>query len=249
MKSILVVIVIAVLAYLAVKTLTSSDFSGTTIHLAGDSTLSEQLDSERPLTGWGESLPSFLCDGVRVLNHAKNGRSTRSFLSEGLWSNLLAQLRDGDIVKIQFGHNDQKKSNPTLYSDAWQGYQDHLTRFVADVRALGATPVLLTPIVRRDFDLQGELQNTLGDYPSVTRHVANEQKVELIDLNALTSELIQNMGPTESKSIYLHLSPNTHGNYPEGEQDNTHLNAKGAFKVAELSAIELQRIRPDLVCL
>ena len=250
MKIVLAAILfVAALGYFAANTLKSPEFSGITIHLAGDSTLAVQLASKRPLTGWGEPLTAMLCEGVRVVNHAKNGRSSKSFLAEGLWKDLLAQLRTGDVVNIQFGHNDQKESDPELYAQAWQGYRDNLQRFVLDVRSRGAIPVLLTSIARRAFDSQGKLQNTLGDYPAVTRLVAEALDVKLIDLNASTSKLVEDLGYTDSKTLFLHLAPNLHKNYPEGEQDNTHLNSHGALKVAKLAANGLKEMQAELVCL
>lgn len=248
MKFVVMVLVIAVVTYMLAITLTSRNFSGTTVHLAGDSTMAAQAVTKRPLTGWGEAFASMLCEDVRVINHAQNGRSTKSFLSEGLWDDLLSQLRTGDIVNIQFGHNDQKVSVPELHTVAWRDYSDNLKRFVFDVRELGAEPVLLTSIVRRAFDSRGSLLPTLGDYPAVTRHVAGELNVELIDLNVSTKELVEALGPVTSKSVFLHLAPGAHENYPDGAQDDTHLNARGAKEVAKLLAAEWQASRPELIC-
>lgn len=249
MKNVIKLTALAAMIYIAVTMVLPEDFSGTTIHLAGDSTMSIKLASKRPDTGWGEPFASMLCQGVRVINHAKNGRSTKSFLSEGLWKNLLAQVRVGDVVMIQFGHNDQKSANPILYASPWDVYRDNLQSFVVDVKALGAEPVLLTSIVRRAFNLQGKPVQTLGDYPAVTRAVATEMGVNLIDHNALTHELISSMGPIDSSQLYLHLAPGISENYAKGKQDDTHLSSQGASKVAALAAVEFEKIRPDLVCL
>lgn len=234
--------------YIAAIKISPKHYSGRTIHLAGDSTMSKKLESTRPDTGWGELLTPMLCDDVRVINHAKNGRSTKSFLFENLWADLLTQLQTGDVVMIQFGHNDQKTSEPDLFTRPWHEYKYNLQQFILDVRAQGAEPVLLTSIVRRAFDSQGKLEHTLGDYPAVTRLIADEMTVNLIDLNAMTHDLIKTMGPIDSKNLFLHLTPDTHKNYPAGKQDDTHLNSEGAFKVAELVAEELVKTHPDLVC-
>lgn len=211
--------------------------------------MSQQLLSKRPDTGWGEPFAAMLCEGIRIINHAKNGRSTKSFLSEGLWKKLLAQIQSGDTVMIQFGHNDQKSAEPTLYASPWQDYKDNLQRFVSDVRARGAEPVLLTPIVRRQFNSQGQLERSLGEYPAVTRFVADRMSVISIDLNTATHEAIQAMGPIQSKSLYVHLAPNSHQNYPAGKQDDTHLSSQGAFEVAAMAAGELAETHPNLICL
>lgn len=236
------------LIFIAVLFPVSENYSGTTIHLAGDSTMSVQLASKRPATGWGEPFASMLCHDVRVINHAKNGRSTKSFISEGLWKDLLAQVRAGDVVVIQFGHNDQKIFHHNLHTSPWQDYRENLQRFVIDSRTLGAEPVLLTSIVRRAFNSQGALEQTLGDYPEATRKVAVAMDVKLIDLNASTHELIAAMGPSASKQWYLHLAPGTE-NYSEGTQDDTHLNSQGALEVATLVATDLKKMLPDLVCI
>jgi len=249
MKNRLMAIAIAALIFFAVSMLAPENNSGTTIHLAGDSTMSIKLSSKRPDTGWGEPFASMLCEGVRVINHARNGRSTKSFLSEGLWADLLAEVHAGDTVMIQFGHNDQKISNPILYASPWHDYRENLQSFVIDVRARGAEPVLLTSIVRRVFNPQGELEQTLGDYPTVTREIATEMGVKLIDLNVATHELIAAMGPIASKQLYLHLAPDTNENYAEGKQDDSHLNSQGALKVATMVAVQLEKMLPDLVCI
>ncbi len=236
------------LSFIVTFSLLHQQFSGRTIHLAGDSTLSVQIESKRPGTGWGEPFSSMVCDGVRVINHAKNGRSTRSFLAEGLWADLIAQIQMDDIVMIQFGHNDQKVLEPELYSEPWLEYKKNLQRFVSDVRAHGAEPILLTSIVRRVFNTQGKLKETLGDYPLVTRAVAKQMNVALVDLNAATHELLEAKGIFLSKNLYLHLAPDVHENYPEGIQDDTHLNTQGAIEVASLVAAELQDKFPGLIC-
>jgi lysophospholipase L1-like esterase len=249
MKIIVVISIIAALTYFIATALVSRNPTGSTIHLVGDSTLAKQLTNRRPLTGWGEPFASMLCDTVKVMNHAKNGSSTKSFLADGHWQRLLKQLRTGDIVMIQFGHNDQKAADDHLYASAWQGYRSNLEHFVNDVRVHGAEPVLLTPIVRRAFDAQGKLQQTHGDYPRAAQAVAADMKVKLIDLNTTTYKLVDAMGPVESKALYLHLAAGDHANYRSGQQDDTHLSPKGALTVATIVTAYLKDAHPGLVCL
>lgn len=237
------------MVYLATQILTAQTYTGTTVYLAGDSTMASQLPSRRPMTGWGEPFSSMLCNNARVINRAENGRSTKSFLTDGLWTNLISELSTGDIVMIQFGHNDQKLNNPRVYASAFEDYRENLQRFITDVRSRDATPILLTSIVRRAFDSEGNLQRTLGDYPAATRNVAFEMQAILIDVNAILYELVQSKGPVASKNWYLHLKPDSHHNYKEGIKDNTHLSAEGALEVGTLVAAELKKIRPNLVCL
>src|SRR5215218_4702246 len=123
-----------------------------TLFIVGDSTAAQKLASKRPETGWGESLQQYFdVDRVRVVNLAKNGRSTLSFRAEGRWDALLEELKPGDYVFIQFGHNDEKSDNPSVYADARTDYPRNLHRFAEEVRGKGAHPVLLTPVARRRF--------------------------------------------------------------------------------------------------
>ena len=149
------------------------------IYLAGDSTLAEKTADKRPETGWGEKLEGNFQPGhIKVENHAKNGRSTRSFIAEKLWQAIIEKLKKGDYVFIQFGHNDEKEGTDRYASPT--DYGVNLKRFVAEVRAKEAYPVLLTPVVRRRFDEKGEFFDTHGAYPDVVRKVAAELKVPLI---------------------------------------------------------------------
>ena len=120
-----------------------------TVYLAGDSTMAEKLEEKRPETGWGEKLQQFFdSDKVKISNRAKNGRSTKTFLAEGLWQDILQNLKPGDYVFIQFGHNDASKEKVDRYTPPVD-YQANLVRFVREVLDCRAHPVLLTPVVRR----------------------------------------------------------------------------------------------------
>ncbi|MGZ9121401.1 MAG: rhamnogalacturonan acetylesterase [Gemmatirosa sp.] len=206
-----------------------------TLWLIGDSTMAERADTTRtPERGWGQALPRFLdTAAVAVRNHAANGRSTRSFLAEGRWDSVRTRLRPGDVVLIQFGHNDQKDQDPARYTNPYSAYRRNLERFVAETRARGATPVVLSSIVRRHFNPGGVLQDTHGAYPWVARAVAREAGVGFVDHQLLTEELVGRAGPERSKSLYVWV----------GEQrDDTHLSAAGADSVARLAARELRRL-------
>ena len=131
------------------------------VYLAGDSTMAiKQLDL--PERGWGMALNGLFKDPAMVQNHAVNGRSTRSFIDEGRWARLVAALQPGDFVLIQFGHNDEKIENPKVGTDVKTVFADNLRRFIKDVRAKQATPILATPVARRKFDQAGKLQPTHG---------------------------------------------------------------------------------------
>src|SRR6186713_556528 len=155
------------------------------VHLAGDSTMADKpTEPPNPEHGWGQLLPKFFKDPAMIVNHAANGRSTRSFITEGRWQKLVDALRPGDWVIIQFAHNDEK-----IFPNAHGEFQDNLRRFVADVRAKQANPILATPCARRSFDESGRLADTHGDYSDAVRAVAAATKVPLLEMNLLTMDL------------------------------------------------------------
>ena len=217
------------------------------IFLAGDSTMAEKRPEKRPESGWGEALQSFFdSTRVQVVNHARNGRSTRSFIEEGRWDALLSEVRRGDYVFIQFGHNDQSKEKVDRYTPS-DAYRENLTRFVSDVRKLEAHPVLLTPVVRRRFNKAGEFYDVHGVYPDLVRAVAKECSVPLLDMHKKSEELLTSLGSDESKELFLHLEPGVHPNYPEGLRDDTHFSPRGAEEMARIAAellrSKVQRLR------
>lgn len=205
-----------------------------TLFIAGDSTAANKAADKRPETGWGEMLEKRFKPGtVRVDNRAMNGRSTTSFIAEGRWKALVDSVRKGDFVFIQFGHNDQKKDKPGVYASP-EEYKANLLGFVKDIRAKGATPILMTSIARRRFE-NGKVIDTHGDYTEFVRTVANDHKVVMIDMERKTVFALASRGEEGSKKLYLHLKPGEHPNYPNGIEDNTHLSPFGADIVAEFA--------------
>jgi lysophospholipase L1-like esterase len=206
-----------------------------TVFLAGDSTMAPKLESKRPETGWGEHLQKHFDETkVHVDNHAANGRSTKTFISEGRWQALVDKVREGDYVLIQFGHNDQSKEKGERYTPP-DDFRANLARFVADVRAKKATPVLLTPVMRRRFDKEGKFYDVHGEYPDLTRRVAAEQKVALIDMHRMSEKVLVKYGPEESRKLFLQLKAGENPNYPKGVDDNTHFSPLGADIMAGLA--------------
>ena len=199
-----------------------------TIYLAGDSTMAEKLPEKRPETGWGEFLQQlFNRDSVRVENHARNGRSTRTFIEEKRWQVIIEKLKEGDYVLIQFGHNDESEHKVDRYTSPKE-YRNNLVMFVNTVREKNATPVLFTSVMRRQFDSQGVFYDTHGEYPDIVRAVATEYDVPLVDMHWKTRDLIAGYGEEKSRKLFLHLQPGEHPNYPEGKTDNTHFSPLGA---------------------
>ena len=218
-----------------------------TVFLAGDSTMAKKLPEKRPETGWGEMLVDFFQDGKVIIdNRAQNGRSTRTFISEGRWQAIVDALRPGDYVFIQFGHNDESKEKTDRYTPP-ADYRNNLIRFVSEVRDKKATPVLLTPVMRRRFDKEGKLQDTHGEYPDIVRRVAAEYKVALIDMHRSSAAVLAKYGAEESRKLFLQLKPNENPNYPNGIEDNTHFNPLGAKVMASLAVERVRESRLPLV--
>ncbi len=213
-----------------------------TLFLAGDSTMADKDELEAsPERGWGQVFPTFL-DTSRIClqNHARNGRSTKSFIDEGRWNNLTARIKPGDFVIIQFGHNDQKKNDSTRYSDL-EAYKANLSRMVQDVRDRQAMPILATSVVRRYF-VNDTCWNTLEGYPEAMRETARELDVALIDMNALSGEWLQQVGEEASKDYYMHVQPGTWSKFPDGKMDDTHFNEAGALVMAGLAAQAIREL-------
>ena len=214
------------------------------IFLAGDSTMSIKDTSAYPEHGWGMPFVYFWDQSVSVVNKARNGRSTRTFIEEGLWKSIMDGAGAGDFVFIQFGHNDEvmeKKSYTTPDS-----FAANLKRFVVETRSKHATPVLLTPVARRKFDEFGKPVDTHQAYAEIVRNVAMEMKVSFIDLNALSLQLYADLGEDKSKMLFVQLEPGEHPNYPSGKIDNTHFNEYGARLVAQLVLAEIKTKLPEL---
>lgn len=215
------------------------------VFLIGDSTCAtKDLAKQNPERGWGQMFQPLFDGSVTVENHAVNGRSTKSFRDEGRWDPILSRLQAGDWVFIQFGHNDQKVQDSSRYSAPAQ-YAENLRRYVRETRAKGAVPVLLTPIVRRHFSGES-LDDTHGAYLDAVRRVAAGEQTPLIDAERLTRAWVAELGDEASKSFYMWVGEGACPLYPDGRQDNTHLNVRGARTVARMIAAELPQAVPAL---
>lgn len=220
----------------------------TTIYMIGDSTMANKKNPEtNPEHGWGQVFPDYVAEGVTVDNRAVNGRSSRSFIGEGRWDSVLETLKAGDFVFIQFGHNDQKFKSPDRYTNPHVTYRHNLIKFVEETRAKGATPILFSSIVRRNFNEHGTLIDTHGEYPLETRLVALELEVPFIDLQYFTEHLEESYGVEGSKKLHLHFEPGEHPYYKEGKHDDTHLSKLGANEIAKLAVAELKKKTSSIV--
>ena len=239
-----------------------------TIFTIGDSTMANKnLYGGNPERGWCMVLPGFFSEDIRVDNHAANGRSSKSFISEGRWAKVISQVKKGDYVFIQFGHNDEK-ADSARHTDPGTTFDDNLRRFVNETRAKGGIPVLFNSIVRRNFvqpedasiatdarrapgeqELPKEgnvLYDTHGAYLDSPRNVAKEMGVAFIDMNKITHDLVQGLGPAESKKLFMFVEPEKVPAFPKGREDNTHLNVYGARTIAGLTVDAIAKEIPEL---
>lgn len=216
-----------------------------TIYMIGDSTMADKPLDDNPERGWGQMLPMFFDSTVRIENHAKNGRSTRSFLRESLWIPVVSRLQPGDYVFIQFGHNDEKPEKVDRYTPP-EDYRTNLIKFVMETRERHAEPILCTPIMRRRFDEGGKFYDEHGVYPDIVRRVADEYNVPLIDMHRKSEQLIVELGPDGSKKVFLWIAPGVYKSLPNGREDNTHFSVYGATRMAELAVEGLKELNSAL---
>lgn len=236
------------------------------IFMIGDSTMANKdIRGGKLERGWGMMLKNFFTDDVVVDNRALNGRSSKSFIAEGHWQKVVEQIKPGDYVFIQFGHNDEKKDT-ARHTEPGSTFDDNLRRFVCETRLRGGIPVLFNSVVRRTFvksstavedddkrdnssaGLQegDTLIDTHGEYLVSPKKVANEMDVPFVDANKITHDLEQGLGPEGSKSLHVWYKPGEVPSLPQGRQDNTHYNVRGAYVVAGLLVDAVAMEVPDL---
>jgi lysophospholipase L1-like esterase len=214
------------------------------VYLVGDSTIANKEIKAYPETGWGMPFTYFFDSTIEVDNRAMNGRSTKSFIAESRWEPILNNLQEGDYVFVQFGHNDEVKTKSTYTPE--NEFRANLIKYVTETRSKKAIPVLITPVARRKFDANGNVEETHAAYAAIVREVAKDEKVPLIDLDAKSQLLVQQLGLESSKLLFNYLAPNEHPNYPEGRQDDTHFNELGARKMAEIVLAEIKALHINL---
>ncbi len=200
--------------------------------LIGDSTVSSYPNppADRPeLTGWGQVFGEYFTDQVEVINHAKSGRSSKSFIREGLWAKTLEVK--ADYLFIQFGHNDQK-GKPAATEAAGE-FQDNLRKYITECRERGMKPVLVTPVARRTF-VDGRAASTLGPYADAMKQVGAETKTPVVDLHA------------NSVALYDKLGDEASSDYTAAANDRTHFSRKGAMAMAKLVVEALREQVPEL---
>ena len=208
-----------------------------TIYVCGDSTAASYKPEEAPITGWGQVLCEF-APGVRVENRAMGGRSTKSFLSEGRLQRIEGEIQAGDLLLIQFTHNDTSDL-VWRHTDPWTSFYHNLEIYVDTAIMHRAQPVLLTPICRR-YWRDGKLLESHDDYPEVIRTLAAQRSVPLIDIYEKSTRLVRELGDEESKKLYLYVEPGVYPAYPNGNADDTHTKRAGAEAYARMTAEALK---------
>jgi len=218
-----------------------------TLHLIGDSTMANKpVIPANPERGWGQMLQLYFHDTVRIENYAQNGRSTKTFLAEGRWDQVLAALKPGDFVVIQFGHNDEKTNDVNRGTAPFGEFTTNLVRFIRETREHKATPILATPTARRKFDASGRLTNSHGVYPEAVRKVAEMEKTPLLEMCGATERLLQQLGPESSKRLFDWIPAGEFAQRPNGLEDDTHFNAYGASRICDLAVAEIETKVPEL---
>ena len=210
-----------------------------TIYICGDSTAASYKPEQAPIMGWGQALGELL-PGVRVENRAMAGRSTKSFLSEGRLQKIETEIQPGDLLLIQFTHNDVNEL-VWRHTDPWTSFYHNLEIFVDTAILHGARPMLLTPICLRSWR-DGRLLESHGEYPDAIRVLAARRNVPLIDLYEKSTALVREMGDEESKKLYLHVEPGVYPAYPNGNMDDTHTKRAGAEAYAQVVAEALREL-------
>lgn len=200
-----------------------------TVFLCGNSTVVDQ-DNE-PWASWGQMVTRFFTDSVCFANYAESGESANTFISAGRLKKALTQMKPGDYIFMEFGHNDQKQKGPG--KGAFYSFMTSLKTFVDEARARGVQPVLVTPTQRRSFDENGKIKDTHLDFPDAVRWLAEKENIPLVDLHAMTRILYEAMGVEESKHAFVHYPANTYPGQNSALADNTHFNPYGAYQIAQ----------------
>ncbi|NGZ74684.1 rhamnogalacturonan lyase family protein [Saccharibacillus alkalitolerans] len=206
------------------------------IYMAGDSTMQSYSEAQAPQQGWGQQLGRYFANGAVVVNEAIGGRSSKSFMVDGRLDSILQRIKPGDYFFVSFGHNDTSAGIPDRYASP-ADYKKYLARYVNGAKQRGATPVLLTPVGRRDFNTVTQQFNvSFPEYVQAAKEAAAELDVPLIDLSRLSVAYYDSIGNAAAEKLFLYANPGEYPKYPNGVGDNTHFSSYGAGKIAGLVA-------------
>lgn len=214
----------------------------TTIYWAGDSTVKENNITSYPQTGIGQGFELYIKKEIQMNNMAENGRSTKSFIEEGRLEPIDKQIKSNDFLFIQFGHNDSKE-DLDRYTDPFGTYQENLKQFIDVALSHQAKPILITPLYRRWLEADGSIQEIChGDYPRAMIELGKEFNIPVIDLCTKSKALLSATDNKITKTWFMHLPVGKYINYPDGKEDNTHLQYEGAVIFAGLIAEEIRKL-------
>ena len=254
-----------ILLFLLFQSFTNYYKKPVVIYLIGDSTMADYannydekdyLKSRYPVTGWGQVFQDcftgadlkdfrnlFKTDSVIVDDRARGGRSTRTFFQEGRWRAVFEKLNKGDIVMMQFGHNDASENKTERYVNI-EGYKEFLRLFVSQTKEKGAIPIILTPVCRNYPWKDGHLENVHGEYPNAVKEIAGEMGIYFIDLNQLSMDAFSEKGKDYvTKHYFMNLPIGKYEAYPDGQSDNTHFQPEGAKVVAQLVFEAMKKLK------
>lgn len=212
------------------------------IFIASDSTAQTYKESEKPRAGWGEMLSKYFSPEIEVINRAIGGRSSRSFIEQGRLARIEEEIKEGDYLFIQFGHNDADLAKPERYVSV-EDFPKYIQQYIDCAKNKGAYPILLTPVARRDYNSETHLFNiSFPQYRNKVIELAKETNTALIDLGLKSVEILNQIGLEDSKKLFLHFEANTYENIPEKMEDNTHFQVTGAVTIAKLIAEEIKNL-------
>ena len=214
----------------------------TTVFLCGNSTVVDQEDE--PWASWGQMITRWFDDKVAIANYAESGLSATTFLAQGRLDKILTQLKQGDYVIVEFGHNDEKEKKPG--DGAWYSYSRNLKIFADRVKAAGGNIIFCTPTARRAFQ-NGRNSNTHGDYPEAMKTVAKRENVPFIELTQMSTSLYEALGEEKSKCALVHYPMGTFPGQEKALADNTHFNPFGAWQIAKMIVMGLKQLNSPLV--
>lgn len=213
------------------------------IFWAGDSTVQTNNILTYPQTGIGQAFSLYVRDDIQIVNRARNGRSTKSFMDEGRLALIEQEISEGDFLFIQFGHNDEKIKDPDRYTEPFSSFMENLDIYIDVARKHGATPVLITPLERRCFvDAEHLGMGEHSDYVAAMKQTAKQRDVALVDLYSMSRAELKKAGEIKSRNWFMYFPPHMYDKYPQGKTDNTHLRYEGAVFFAGLIASGLRTL-------
>ena len=228
--------------HVGVCAVTIAPSKASTLFIAGDSTVTDQPDE--PWAGWGQILPRFFKPDIAVANYAESGETLRAFRGEQRFAKILSEIKPGDWLLIQFGHNDMKEKGEGI--GALTSFKKDLEQYAAEAQAKGAKVVLVSPMMRRRFGPDGKMQPTHGDYPKAFELVAAEQKLPFVDLQTRSRSLFEPMGAEGTKRAFVYFPANTFPGQAVALKDDTHFNNYGAYELARCVVEGLKTSAPEL---